>query len=228
VASATLRPMAQQLIANRTPVAYAAVEKYANANTGEPASLAWLAAGFAHGLDQDCKDAVVDYAKAKKISTTLGDYLDFYAAQCYQQMQQSDRVRVLLTDFDKHYPDSSLIRSSTILLADAYLALGDAKQAITIYESNRDPIRADLELALAHAYTRTGDLAKANAILQHLYLALPLTDQASIAAGELQKNHAMPSAADLRKTRADLLQSGKHYPEAVDEYRALLAESSAH
>ena len=71
MASATLRPMAQQLVANRTPAAYAAVEKYANANTGESSALAWLAIAYARGLDHDCTAAVVAYAKAKKLSTTM-------------------------------------------------------------------------------------------------------------------------------------------------------------
>src|SRR6516162_736257 len=43
VASATLRPMAQQLIADRTPTAYAGVEAYARGHAREDAgALAWL------------------------------------------------------------------------------------------------------------------------------------------------------------------------------------------
>ena len=49
VASTTLRPMAQQLIQDRTPAAYAGVEAYARAHPKEDAgALAWIAVGYAH------------------------------------------------------------------------------------------------------------------------------------------------------------------------------------
>src|SRR5262249_35089426 len=49
VASASLRPMAQQLLQDRTPAAYAGVESYARAHSKEDAgALAWLVVGYAH------------------------------------------------------------------------------------------------------------------------------------------------------------------------------------
>ena len=54
VASASLRPMAQQLLQDRTPTAYAGVEEYARRHPKEDAgALAWLAVGYAHTLDRD-------------------------------------------------------------------------------------------------------------------------------------------------------------------------------
>ena len=54
VASADLKPMAQQLLQNRTPQAYAGVEAYARRHQGDEAGpLAWLVLGYAHYLDND-------------------------------------------------------------------------------------------------------------------------------------------------------------------------------
>jgi hypothetical protein len=55
VASATLKPMAMQLLQSRTPQAYAGVEAFARKHSADDAgSLAWLAVGYGHFLDHDC------------------------------------------------------------------------------------------------------------------------------------------------------------------------------
>ena len=54
VASASLRPMAQQLLQDRSLPAYAGVQAYARAHAKEDAgALAWLVLGYAHVLDKD-------------------------------------------------------------------------------------------------------------------------------------------------------------------------------
>src|SRR5208282_1633780 len=59
VDSATLRPMAQQLIQDRSLAAYAGVEAYAKAHSKEDAgALAWLVVGYAHVLDHDYAKAI--------------------------------------------------------------------------------------------------------------------------------------------------------------------------
>ena len=59
VASASLRPMAQQLLQERTPQAYAGVTAYAQRHAKEDAgALAWLAIGYAHILDHDYAKAI--------------------------------------------------------------------------------------------------------------------------------------------------------------------------
>ncbi|HST78972.1 MAG TPA: hypothetical protein VLN58_10830, partial [Verrucomicrobiae bacterium] len=54
VASADLKPMAQQLLENRSPQAYAGVEEYAHRHRKDDAApLASLVLGYAHYLDKD-------------------------------------------------------------------------------------------------------------------------------------------------------------------------------
>ena len=60
VASTTLRPMAQQLLQDRTPEAYAGVEAFAKKHANEDAgSLAWLVLGYAHTLDRDLQKRLI-------------------------------------------------------------------------------------------------------------------------------------------------------------------------
>ena len=66
VASANLKPMARQLLQNRTPAAYAGVEAYARLHTKEDAgALAWLVMGYAHTLDHDYAKAIDPLNRAK-------------------------------------------------------------------------------------------------------------------------------------------------------------------
>ncbi|HKV61328.1 MAG TPA: hypothetical protein VJO16_05405, partial [Candidatus Acidoferrum sp.] len=75
VASTTLRPMAQQLIQDRTPAAYAGVEAYARAHSKEDAgALAWLVVGYAHFIDKDYAKAIEPLNRAKPMAGDLGDY----------------------------------------------------------------------------------------------------------------------------------------------------------
>ena len=87
VASTSLRPMAQQLIQDRTPAAYAGVEAYARAHSKEDAgALAWLVVGYAHFLDHDCAKAIEPLNRAKPMAGDLGDYITYYLGTCYLQI----------------------------------------------------------------------------------------------------------------------------------------------
>ncbi|MGH9494493.1 MAG: transglycosylase SLT domain-containing protein, partial [Candidatus Sulfotelmatobacter sp.] len=78
--------MAQQLVLDRTPQAYAGVESYARAHAKEDAgALAWLVVGYARFLDHDCTKAVEPLNRAKPLSGDLGDYVTYYLATCYLQ-----------------------------------------------------------------------------------------------------------------------------------------------
>ncbi len=98
-----------------------------------------------------------------------------------------------------------------------------AQEAVAILEKDREPQRADLELALARAYAGVGDAAKAAAILHNIYFTLPMSPEAGPADAELKalsgNAQLPPPTFTERKTRADLLFKGRRYSEAADEYR---------
>ncbi len=79
VASASLKPMAQQLLQERTPAAYAGVEAYARRHAKEDAgALAGLVVGYAHVLDHDYAKAIEPLSRAKPHAGDLGDYVAYY------------------------------------------------------------------------------------------------------------------------------------------------------
>ena len=101
VASSTLRPMAQQLIQDRSPAGYAGVEAYARAHSKEDAgALAWLVVGYARVLDHDCPRAVDPLNRAKPLAGDLGDYVGYYLGTCYLQTGHQAEGLAALANFE--------------------------------------------------------------------------------------------------------------------------------
>jgi len=209
IASTTLKPMAQQLLQNRTPAAYSGVEAFARKHGGEDAgSLAWLAVGYAHFLDHDYGKAIEPLNRAKPHAGEIGDYVAYYLAASYLQSGRSAEGMASLGTFDKTFPGSLLIRDGHVLYANALLTDNRPKEAVALLESDREPIRADLELVLGRADAAAGDRAKAVAVLRHLYFTLPLSFEAGPAENDLQKLAATPGISPPsfgdRKDRGEL------------------------
>lgn len=73
MASASLKPMARQLLQDRTPAAYVGVEGYARRHAKEDAgALAWLVVGYAHTLDKGYAQAIDPLNRAKPRAGDLG------------------------------------------------------------------------------------------------------------------------------------------------------------
>jgi len=231
IASATLRPMASQLLQDRTPAAYAGVQAYARRHAGEDAgALAWLVLGYAHTLDQDYARAIDPLSRAKPHAGDLGDYVDYYLANAYFQTGHAPQAIAILGDFEKNYPDSLLQRDARVLYANALLQDKRPQEAAALLEKDRSPARADVELCLGRAYEQMGDTAKATTTLRNLYYTMPLSGEADQAALELKKltgPQTAPPGLSERRTRADLLFKGGRYNDAANEYHDLLDQLNA-
>ncbi|HXZ33387.1 MAG TPA: transglycosylase SLT domain-containing protein [Terriglobales bacterium] len=232
VASATLKPMARQLIQDRTPAGYAGVQAYAVHHSREDAgALAWLVIGYARILDHSYAQAIDPLNRAKPHAGDIGDYVSYYLGTAYQQSGHLAEAIATLSSFDKTYPDSLLIRDAHLIYANALIADGRAGDAIDLLENDRQPIRADLELVLSRAYEADNQPAKALTIFRNLYYTMPLSWEASQVQGDLNKlasaAQAQPVGVEAKRTRADLLAKGKQFSEAANEYRDLLNEVSA-
>ncbi len=229
VASATLRPMAQQLISDRTPAAYAGVEAYARAHAKEDAgALAWLVVGYAHFIDHDYAKAIEPLSRAKPMAGDLGDYISYYLGTCYLQTGRQAEGLAALANFETNYPDSLLIRDAHLSYANALLTEGRAEEAATILEKDRSPARSDIELALGKAYAALKDQAKASDALNNVYYKMPTSPDADAAYAELKKLAIAAQAnAGLLKVRADLLMKSRRYADAADAYREYAAHCSA-
>jgi soluble lytic murein transglycosylase len=228
VASTTLRPMAQQLIQDRTPAGYAGVEAYARAHSKEDAgALAWLVVGYAHFLDHDYAKAVDPLNRAKPLAGDLGDYVAYHLGTCYLQTGRQAEGLAALANFDATYPDSLLIRDAHLSYANALITEGRAAEAAELLEKDRLPARSDIELAIGRAYAALGQHVKAADALANVYYNMPTAPEADAAYAELKKLPSMPSATPAqRKTRADLLMKAKRYNDAADEYRDLASHAT--
>jgi soluble lytic murein transglycosylase len=229
VASTDLRPMAQQLVQDRTPAAYAGVEAYARGHAKEDAgALAWLVVGYAHVLDHDYAKAIDPLNRAKPLAGDLGDYVAYYLGTCYLQTGRQGEALATLADFATAYPDSLLVRDADVSYAGALLIDGRAAEAAELLEKDRLPARSDIELALGKAYASLGQHAKAADALANVYYNMPAAPEADEAYGELRKlPQAPPATAAQRKTRGDLLMKAKRYSDAVEEYRELAIHANA-
>ncbi len=216
--------MAQQLLQDRSPAAYAGVEAYARAHAKEDAgALAWLVVGYADVLDREYAKALDPLSRAKVHAGDLGDYVDYYLGTSYLQTGRTAEALASLTDFAKIHPDSLLVRDADVSYSGALLAEGQAAEAITLLVQDRTPVRSDVELALGRAYAATGQTAKAAEIFENIYYMMPASADADAAYAELRKLPAVPppTAAQL-KARADGLMSKKRYADAAEEYRSLI------
>ena len=226
VESADLRPMAKQLLEQRTPAAYAGVERYAVKHRADQGgALAHLVLGYAHLQDKDYTKAQKELKIAAARNGELSDYADFFLAQCAAATEDQQQVVNVLKGFSEKYPDSLFKRSADLMRASSLMALGQNDEAVRLLESMRDS-KADVELALGRAYGASGQTAKAVSIWNHVYADMPLSQEASAAQIELLKVSAQGFVStptlEQRLTRADLLMKGKRYDLAGDEYRAVL------
>ena len=226
VASASLRPMAQQLLQDRSLPAYAGVQAYAQAHTKEDAgALAWLVLGYAHVLDHDYAKAIDALNRAKLHAGDLGDYVAYYLGTSYVQTGHTAEAMASLADFAKTHPDSLLDRDASVSYAEALMLEGQAAEAVDRLEQVRLPVRPDVELALGRAYAAARNV-KAAETFENIYYTMPASAEADAAYSELKKLPSVtPPTPAQRKTRADALMSHHRYAEAADEYRSLVNET---
>ena len=219
--------MAQQLLQDRTPTAYAGVEGYARHHAKEDAgALAWLVVGYARTLDHDYAKAIEPLKRAKAGASEVGDYIAYYLGDAYLRTAHSAEALATLADFSKRFPDSLLVRDAHLIYASALLAEERPQEAAALLEKDRTPVRGDIELEIGRAYEAAGEKQKAAEAFRNVYFNLPASAEGDAAGAELRKLGVAGSTAE-RRTRADLLFKGKHYGEAAQEYRELAGEAGA-
>jgi soluble lytic murein transglycosylase len=234
VASTDLKPMARQLVENRTPAAYAGVENYARRHGATDAgSLAWLAIGYWRSQDQQYPQAIAALEKAKPNAGELRDYVRYLEATSYAAEGNSAQVVELLREFDVQMPESIFVNDVVDVYGNALYWLGRTQEAIAFLEQHRQPVRASVELALGKCYLRSEHPAKGMEILKHLYFTMPTSGEAADAAALLTASgSALEGSYADEKTRADLLTKAAqakpiYWADAVRAYRLLQTKASA-
>lgn len=230
VASADLKPMAQQLIDTRSKAAYDGVEAWARKHAGSDAgALAYLSVGYARLQDKDYGKAEAALKKAQAKSGELNDYVRYFLALAYGGEGKHAEIAETLKDFDKNAADSIFAREAIDIYGNALTNSGRPEAAIAFLEQNRNPVRADVELALGRAYVKAGNKQKGADILRHLYYTMaasPLADEAVNDLRPLEAELQMPPASFAeRKTRAKLLAEASRFADAAREYRAIIEQA---
>ncbi len=227
-ATTELRPMAQQLAAQRSPAAYAGVQAYAAGHPGEGASAAYLAIGHAYALDHRYPEAVRSFKASLTGSDALADYADYLGAQAAIRASQFDVAAALLSNFAERHPDSIFLANAPVLLANLYVQQGDSASAVKVLEPLRETATAknvDFRYALGRAYQGAGQAGQATTLYREIYLKQPLTNEAIQARQQLQAMGQGLTAAQ-RKVHADQLFDAKHYAEAAEEYHSIQREDA--
>ncbi len=229
VASASLRPMAQQLLQDRSPAGLCRSRNYAHAHAKEDAgALAWLVLGYAHVLDRDYTRAIDPLSRAKVHAGDLGDYVAYYLGTSYLQTGRTAEALATLADFGKAHPDSLLVRDACISYADALLLESQSAEAVSSTRAGSHcPFAPIEEFALGRAYAAAGQTAKAAETFENIYYTMPASVEADAAYAELKKMPSVPPpTASQLKARADGLMSKHRYADAADEYRSLVNQVS--
>ena len=229
IASAQLRPMAQQLASTRTAAGYSGVMSYAQTHPGAGAATAYLALGHAYALDKRYSDASDAFRRASAApSDPLSDYSDYLGAQSLMEAGRTGEVLPLLDHFADRHPESIFTPNAPLMLASAFVQQKNGPAAVRVLEplqGTPDAERPNFRYALARAYQAAGDNTKATAIYRAIFNTQPLAYEAIQSLAQLQSLGIAPSAAE-RKVRADAMFNAKRYSEASAEYSAIRNDQS--
>jgi soluble lytic murein transglycosylase len=225
VASSELRPMAQQLIANRTPQGYAGVLHYAHSHTGEAAAAAYMTLGQAYMEDGKFQDAAASFERANRAGQALDDYADYLGAKANFAQAQFTAAQQFLENFAQRHSDSILIDHATLLDAQVKLAQGDPQSALQLLAGLRASSLANSSaflFTLAKANQLAGNRAEAQRLYIHIYVDYPISTEAGEVAAQLSQMDINPPFTIAESMRhADGLYLAGRYGAAAAEYESL-------
>ena len=223
VASAQLRPMAQQLVTTRSAAAYDGVRHWAAGHPGDGAAAAELALGHALMMDHKYPEAQEAFTAAQKTGNALDDYATYLGAQAAVAANRPTDAIPALANFAEKYPDSLFVPNAPVTLAQAYLANHDAASALRVLQpltNTQAGGHVEFRSTLAKAYQANGNMAEAAKLYRGIYLGDPLSGQANDAKNQLGVMQ-IPLTVAERKQHADAMFNAHQYGDAAIEYREL-------
>lgn len=215
--------MAQQLMLQRTPQAYAGVERYAQTHTGEAAAAAYLALGQAYLLDGKFPQAAASFQHSAKSGNALADYADYLGAKALFAAQQYPAASDLVRNFAARHPDSTLTSHASLLLAKIHLGEGDPQSALRdLANASGLDNSADYIFTEGRARQLAGDAAGARRLYTQLYLDYPLSPDAPPAVAQLHTlGFAQPFTLEQRVRHAGHMYAAGRYALAATEFDSL-------
>jgi soluble lytic murein transglycosylase len=228
VASAELRPMAQQLVLTRSAAAYEGVRRWAAGHPGDGAAAAQLALGHALMMDHQYPAAEEAFAAAKTSGDALDDYAVYLGAQAAIAADRPTDAIPALSNFAQTFPDSLFVPNAPVTLAQAYLENHDPGSALRVLQplaNTEAGGHVDFRSTLAKAYQQSGNFAEAARLYRGIYLGDPLSGQANDAKNQLAAMQ-IPLTIAERKQHADAMFNAHQYGDAAFEYRTLKNEQN--
>lgn len=217
--------MAQQLIQQRTPQAYAGVLHYARSHTGEAAAAAYMALGQAYMDDGKFKEAASSFQLANRYGQALDDYADYLGAKANFAQQQDAAAEQLVQGFAERHPDSILIDRATLLLVNIKLGEGDPQAALhqlAKLDETRLSKSSEYLFAAARANQLAGNRKLAQEMYTRLYVGDPTSSESTQVPVQMQQMGISPPFTIAERTRhADGLYLAGKYGAAAAEYQAL-------
>ena len=224
VASADLRPMAQQLAVYRSPQAYSAVERFATAHTGDAAAAAYLALGHAHAADKRYQESADAYRTAGQRSSVIEDFSEYLGALALEDAGHPDQALALLSGYAARYPDSIFNYTLPIVLARLLVETNRPAAALqTLANASGLSGKPDYQLVKARATLANGNPGEAAVIFRHIYTAMPTTQEAKQSQQQLTTlaSTGVVLTAEDQHAHAEALYAAHKYSEALAEFTAL-------
>jgi len=223
--------MAQQLITERTPQAYAGVLHYAHTHTGEASAAAYMALGQAYFEDHKYPEASASFKQANRAGQALDDYADYLGAKSAFSQQDYITAQQSLQGFGERHPDSILIDRAALLLANVKLGEGDPQAALQQFAKLKGSTLAtssEYLFALGRANQLAGNRDEAQEIYTRIYLDYPISNEAGEIGNQLhQMGVTTPFTIAQRTRHADGLYLAGRYATAAAEYQALAEDPAA-
>ncbi|MHB8304166.1 MAG: lytic transglycosylase domain-containing protein [Acidobacteriaceae bacterium] len=230
IASSQLRPMAQQLMMERTPQAYAGVLHYARTHTGEASSAAYMAMGEAYLQDSKYRESAAAFLQASHAGRALADYADYLGAQADFNQQEYATAQQRLQNFGQRHPDSVLIDQATLLFANIRLGQGDPQAALhqlALLHSDAIATSSNYLFTLGRASQLAGNRAAAQQIYTRIYTDYPTSNEAGEVKDQLHRmGETSPFTPAQRTRHADGLYLAGRYAAAASAYDALAEDAS--
>ncbi|HEY6293330.1 MAG TPA: transglycosylase SLT domain-containing protein [Terriglobia bacterium] len=235
--AAPLVPPALRVLAARSEAKaeWPALARYAKSEPDHDVKgLAYFVLGYREHQAADDAAAVDDLERAASTGFSLADYAEYYRAAAAAQADEPEVAAHGLANFVGRFPRSALRDQATRLLASSLTEAGRPQEAIPILSAAlAQRKQSQLELLLAQAYQKAGELPEAALAFQEIYYRLPTAPEAAAAGTSLKTlqlrlgtSYPGPSE-ELRSARASGLEKVSYFSSALTEYDALLRDLPA-
>jgi len=181
--------------------------------------------------DDDKHRALALLSKTSLKETPLADYATYYKGMAQLAVSKAADARKTLDELGDRRPAGYLSIAAALREAEACVALGDHRAALSIYEkltADKTAVNEQILLRQAEAARAIGDRQKTAEALVKVYYEYPLTDAAVAAATDLQplRDVIVRQGYKADLGRAVQLYGARRYSDARAAFAALQGEVS--